>query len=83
MAEAVRAFGGLTTLVNAAGIFTAGTVEKTADAAWDEMLDVNLRAPFRVMRAAAPHLAASRGSVVNVSSVTGTARLSRGCSPTA
>ena len=71
VAEAVRAFGGLTTLVNAAGIFTAGTVEQTADAAWDEMLDVNLRAPFRVMRAAAPHLAASRGSVVNISSVTG------------
>jgi NAD(P)-dependent dehydrogenase (short-subunit alcohol dehydrogenase family) len=78
VAEAVRVFGGLTTLVNAAGIFTAGTVEQTADAAWDEMLDVNLRAPFRVMRAAAPHLAASQraattpaASVVNVSSVTG------------
>ena len=42
------------------------------------MLDVNLRAPFRLMRAAAPHLAASQratataaASVVNVSSVTG------------
>jgi NAD(P)-dependent dehydrogenase (short-subunit alcohol dehydrogenase family) len=68
---AVSAFGGLTTLVNAAGIIANGSVENTSDAAWDEMLDVNLRAPFRLMRAAAPHLIRSKGSVVNVSSVTG------------
>jgi NAD(P)-dependent dehydrogenase (short-subunit alcohol dehydrogenase family) len=71
VAQAVQAFGGLTTLVNAAGIIATGTVENTPDAAWDEMLDINLRAPFRLMRAATPQLVASRGSVVNVSSVTG------------
>ena len=71
VARAVAAFGGLTTLVNAAGIIATGTVENTLDARWDEMLDVNLRAPFRLMRAATPHLVASRGAVVNVSSVTG------------
>jgi NAD(P)-dependent dehydrogenase (short-subunit alcohol dehydrogenase family) len=71
VAQAVQAFGGLTTLVNAAGIIATGTVENTPDAAWDEMLDINLRAPFRLMRAATPHLVASRGSIVNVSSVTG------------
>jgi NAD(P)-dependent dehydrogenase (short-subunit alcohol dehydrogenase family) len=71
VAQAVHAFGGLTTLVNAAGIIANGTVENTPDAAWDEMLDINLRAPFRLMRAATPHLVASRGSIVNVSSVTG------------
>ena len=69
--KAVEAFGGLTTLVNAAGIIAMGTIENTTDEAWDEMLDTNLRAPFRLMRAAVPHLVASRGSVVNVSSVTG------------
>ena len=36
------------------------------------MLDVNLRAPFRLMRAAVPLLTMSRGAIVNVSSVTGT-----------
>jgi len=71
VARAVEAFGGLTTLVNAAGIIANGTVENTTDSAWDEMLDINLRAPFRLMRAATPHLVASRGSIVNVSSVTG------------
>jgi NAD(P)-dependent dehydrogenase (short-subunit alcohol dehydrogenase family) len=71
VAGAVEAFGGITTLVNAAGIIANGTVENTSDAAWDEMIDINLRAPFRLMRAAAPHLIAAKGSVVNVSSVTG------------
>jgi NAD(P)-dependent dehydrogenase (short-subunit alcohol dehydrogenase family) len=71
VAKTLEAFGGLTTLVNAAGIIATGTVENTADAPWDDMLDINLRAPFRLMRAATPHLVASRGSVVNVSSVTG------------
>src|SRR5213083_946739 len=37
VAKATDAFGGLTTLVNAAGIIANGTVENTLDAAWDEM----------------------------------------------
>jgi NAD(P)-dependent dehydrogenase (short-subunit alcohol dehydrogenase family) len=69
--KAAEELGGLTTLVNAAGIIAMGTIENTTDEAWDEMLDINLRAPFRLMRAATPLLVASRGSIVNVSSVTG------------
>lgn len=65
------ALGGLDVLVNAAGIIASGSIENTPDTAWDQMVDINLRAPFRLMRAAVPLLAASRGSVVNVSSVTG------------
>jgi NAD(P)-dependent dehydrogenase (short-subunit alcohol dehydrogenase family) len=68
---AMSALGRVTTLVNAAGIIANGTVENTSDAAWDDMIDINLRVPFRLMRAFAPALIASRGSVVNVSSVTG------------
>ena len=70
-ARASATLGGVTTLVNAAGIIATGTIENTPDAAWDEMLDINLRAPFRLMRALAPMLIASQGSIVNVSSVTG------------
>jgi NAD(P)-dependent dehydrogenase (short-subunit alcohol dehydrogenase family) len=71
VAEALERFGSLTTVVNAAGIIAAGSIETTSDAQWDGMLDVNTRAPFRLMRAAVPSLVASRGTIVNVSSVTG------------
>jgi NAD(P)-dependent dehydrogenase (short-subunit alcohol dehydrogenase family) len=71
VAEAAGTFDGLDILVNAAGIFASGTIEDTTDEAWDEMLDINVRAPFRLMRAAMPYLLERRGSVVNVSSVTG------------
>ena len=69
--RALECFGGVTTLVNAAGIISNGSIENTSDADWDVMMDVNARAPFRLMRAATAALIASRGSVVNVSSVTG------------
>jgi NAD(P)-dependent dehydrogenase (short-subunit alcohol dehydrogenase family) len=63
--------GGLTTVVNAAGIIGSGSIESTTDDQWDAMLDINTRSPFRLMRAAMPALIASKGSIVNVSSVTG------------
>ncbi len=68
---ALDAFGGIDVLVNAAGVIASGTLEATTDEVWDSMMAVNLRAPFRLMRAAAPHLTARKGAVVNVSSVNG------------
>jgi NAD(P)-dependent dehydrogenase (short-subunit alcohol dehydrogenase family) len=68
---AIDRLGGLSAVVNAAGIIASGTIESTGDAPWDQMIDINLRAPFRLMRAAVPALTASRGAIVNVSSVTG------------
>ena len=52
VAAALDRFGGLTTLVNAAGIIGSGSVESTTDDEWDTMMDINARAPFRLMRAA-------------------------------
>lgn len=71
VSDAVNHFGAITTLINAAGVIGSGTVETTSDREWDAMLDINVRAPFRLMRAATPALSDSKGSVVNVSSVTG------------
>jgi NAD(P)-dependent dehydrogenase (short-subunit alcohol dehydrogenase family) len=71
IARTVHELGGLDVLVNAAGVMATGTLEATTDEVWDAMMSVNLRAPFRLMRAAAPHLAARKGAVVNVSSVNG------------
>jgi NAD(P)-dependent dehydrogenase (short-subunit alcohol dehydrogenase family) len=69
--ETIDDFDALDILVNAAGVISNGTVEDTTLEAWDEMLNVNLRAVFHLMQLAAPHLIARRGNVVNVSSVTG------------
>ena len=71
IACATAEFGGVDVLVNAAGIIATGTLDATTDEVWDTMMAVNLRAPFRLMRAASPHLQARKGAVVNVSSVNG------------
>ena len=71
VAQAVERFGALDVLVNAAGHLSNGTIETTSLAAWDAMLDVNLRAPFNLMQQAVPFLVERRGNIVNVSSVTG------------
>src|ERR1043166_8240718 len=69
--QAVTSAGQLDVLINAAGHIANGTIEDTALAAWDAMMDVNLRSVFRLMQLAAPHLIRTRGNIVNVSSVTG------------
>jgi NAD(P)-dependent dehydrogenase (short-subunit alcohol dehydrogenase family) len=71
VAAAIAAFDHIDVLVNAAGVIASGALEATTDETWDTMMAVNLRAPFRLMRAAAPHLTARKGAVVNVSSVNG------------
>lgn len=71
VAEAVEAMGGLDVLVNAAGILKAGRIEDTSIELWDEMMNINLRSIFHLMKLAVPHLERSRGNMVNVSSVTG------------
>ncbi len=43
----------------------------TTDDGWDTMMNINVRAPFRLLRQAAPSLIARKGAVVNVSSVAG------------
>src|SRR5437762_13383930 len=58
-------------MVNAAGILKDGRIEGTSLELWDEMLNINLRSVFHLMRLAVPHLERSRGNIVNVSSVTG------------
>ena len=64
-------FGGIDVLVNAAGHISSGTIENTKLEAWDAMMNINLRTAFILMQKALPSLIERRGSIVNVSSVTG------------
>jgi NAD(P)-dependent dehydrogenase (short-subunit alcohol dehydrogenase family) len=67
----VDKFSGVDILVNAAGHISVGTIENTSNQAWDDMMNVNVRAAFRLMQKAMPSLIERKGNVVNVSSVTG------------
>ena len=67
----IEKFGRLDVLVNAAGHISTGSIEDTTLAAWDAMMNVNLRAVFYLMQVVAPYLEKTKGNIVNVSSVTG------------
>lgn len=71
VAAALDAAGRIDVVVNAAGVIATGALEATSDDVWDGMMAINLRAPFRLMREAAPHLKETKGAIVNVSSVNG------------
>lgn len=80
---AVDSFGGLDIIVNNAGYTWDNVIQKMTDEQWDAILDVHLKAPFRILRAAQPVISAAvkeakaKGEpipcrkVVNISSVAG------------
>src|SRR5215207_2373313 len=75
-AEAVgrtfEAFERMDILINAAGTDAPGTVEELSVEGWDRTLDVNLRAPFLLSKAAFPYMReAGGGTIINISSVAG------------
>jgi len=80
---AVAHFGTIDIIVNNAGYAWDSVLQKTSDEQWMAMLDVHLNAPFRILRAAQPVIAAAakkeaaeqgratRRTVINISSVAG------------
>ena len=70
VSEAVREFGGLDLLFNNAGIEMPGTVEKTSDETWQQLIDTNLKSVFLCCRRAVPEmLKRGSGSIVNNASI--------------
>jgi len=76
--ESVSVAGGLDTVINNAGIIDSVLMDAAGfdtldERVWDTVFDVNVKAPYFLSQAAAPHLRASdRGpSIVNSASVSG------------
>lgn len=69
VAQAVGRFGRLDGLVNNASAFFPTPFGDATPAQWDALFAVNARAPFFLAQAAAPHLAESRGAIVNLADV--------------
>ncbi|WP_258064696.1 MULTISPECIES: SDR family NAD(P)-dependent oxidoreductase [unclassified Rathayibacter] len=67
----VARFGGIDVLVNNAAGHLGGPIEEVEDDAWRSLFATNVDALFYAVKAALPHLKASRGNIVVVSSVSG------------
>lgn len=69
-AEVEAAWGPVQVLVANAGAGHSARIERTTDADWQRMLDVNLTGPFRYLRRAVPAMrAANWGRIVVVASI--------------
>jgi len=73
VAEHKERFGGMDMLVNSAGIGIAGTVEAVQTKHIDLQLGINLRGLLLVTRESIPLLKESKGWVINLASIAGTA----------
>jgi 3-oxoacyl-[acyl-carrier protein] reductase len=82
VATATDEFDGLDIIVNNAGYTWDSVIQKMTDEQWDAILDVHLKGPFRILRAAQPVISArvkaerERGTsvcrkIVNISSLAG------------
>ncbi|MEP7112471.1 MAG: SDR family oxidoreductase [Ilumatobacteraceae bacterium] len=71
VAETVQWSGQLDAVVNAAGVWTEGPSSETTEIEWDRVIDVNLKGLYFVCSAAIPHLTATRGCIINMSSDAG------------
>jgi 3-oxoacyl-[acyl-carrier protein] reductase len=69
VAAVVRPCGRVDALVNCASATRTGAADSFTDDEWVEAFQVKVFGALRMMRAAWPHLAAARGSVVNIGGI--------------
>lgn len=66
VAQAISAYGRLDVVVNNASSFFPTPVGQTEESDWQELIGINLKAPYFLTQAAAPWLRESSGCVVNI-----------------
>ena len=69
VAKTIGRFGRLDALVNNAAAFFPTSFGSVTPAQFDALFAANVRAPFFLSQAAAPHLKAARGAILNLSDV--------------
>jgi 3-hydroxybutyrate dehydrogenase len=70
--EVLASIGAVDILVNNAGAAESASLERTTDALWDRILELDATAPFRVIRAVVPAMIAAKwGRVINIASNAG------------
>jgi len=62
----VKAWGQLDVLINNASTFYPTAIGKATEEHWDDLIGSNLKAPFFLSQAAAPHLKKTNGCIVNI-----------------
>ncbi|WP_246516518.1 SDR family NAD(P)-dependent oxidoreductase [Salicibibacter cibarius] len=73
VAEVIARTGRLDVLINNAGMMMEAGIEELSLEDWQRNLNLNLTAPFLLIRAALPYLRKTRGNIVNTGSVEGLA----------
>ena len=66
MNAALQSFRQLDALINNASFFEPGSLEPADIEQWEQLHAVNVRAPWLLAAAAAPHLRRTRGCIVNI-----------------
>ncbi len=64
--QTIQQFGKLDALVNNASSFFSTPLGEVTEAAWDDLIGSNLKAPLFLSQAAAPHLRQQHGCIVNI-----------------
>lgn len=64
--ESIKAWGRLDALINNASSFYPTKIGKANEEQWDDLMGSNLKAPFFLSQAAAPHLKKTKGCIVNI-----------------
>jgi NAD(P)-dependent dehydrogenase (short-subunit alcohol dehydrogenase family) len=70
--DAISKFGRIDVLINGAGILRRGLINEMPESTWDNVIRVNLKSVYAMVRHAAPHMMAQRsGAILSITSPSG------------